>query len=983
MSPLAPAKRRLLLFSHETTLSGAPLALYYLARWLGEHGEKPVVAAPEPGPISDLLTAAGIETILDPTFLTDKKREKLEAVCADFDIVVANTLASWPAVRAARSAGCCAIWYLHETRVAIELMQRIPEIQPTLQLADLLITPTRQTACSYTGVTRTKIEVVPYGIPDLAISPNAALARRKGGNETVSGGRCSVIAVSETRPPRRVALPSRFDRYTAPDGEPLKFLCLGSYEPRKGQDILLEAIERLDREVQRRSSFHFAGRVLEGAFFAALQTRAARLENVQLRPAVDHAASLQLLADSDVLICSSRDETMPISIIEAMSFGKNIISADVGGIAEWLRDGLNGWLVAPENPAALAQTIATCASDSRLREICATSARQTFRKHFMIDQFGSGFAAAIENAVRRHHATSKQEPHDYRQWVRDYDTPGPGDRIELRRRLRALHRWPRFSILVPVYNADLKFLATAIDSVRAQVYQNWELCLADDASTDPKVRPFLEQAAASDPRIKLTLRATNGHISAASNSALTLATGDWCVLLDQDDAFAEDALGRVALEIAAHPETRVIYSDEDKIDVAGARSNPFFKTDWNPELFLGQNFINHLGAYETALLREIGGFREGYEGSQDYDLAARCFDRIRPTQVRHIPRILYHWRSVPGSLAGMPNAKPYAREAARRALRDHLSRRGISGRVEPCPENNESHRVLYALTDPAPLVTIIIPTRDRLFLLRRCVESLRSLTNYPAFEILLVDNDSAEIETLEYFRQLEAEGAATVVRVPGPFNFSRLNNVAAHHARGEILALLNSDIEVTESGWLTEMASHAARPEVGAVGARLWYRDGTLQHGAVVLGLGGVAGHAHHRVPHGHPGYFNRAFLQQNCSAVTAACLLTRKKIFQQLGGFNEEDFGINFNDVDYCLRLRAHGLQVIWTPYANLMHDESGSRGHHEDPKEKAQFFREATCMQERYGETLLHDPFYNPNLSLVLHSYELAFPPRDGGLA
>ncbi len=566
----------------------------------------------------------------------------------------------------------------------------------------------------------------------------------------------------------------------------------------------------------------------------------------------------------------------------------------------------------------------------------------------------------------------------YADWVEKYDTLSGADRIAWRRRLRALPRRPRLSVLLPVSNPEMEFLQAAIDSVIAQIYPDWELCLADDASTDPAVRPFLEARAAAEPRIKLTFRERNGHISAASNSALALATGAWCALLDQDDELPPHALAAVACEIQEHPQARVIYSDEDKIDLAGARSDPHFKTDWDPELFHGQNFINHLGVYETALLRELGGFREGYEGSQDYDLAARCFDRIAPAQIRHIPRILYHWRSAPGSVAARPSAKPYAREAARRALRDHLQRRGIAGRVEPCPENPEFHRVVYELPDPPPLVSVIIPTRDRAALLRQCVESLRALTNYAPFEILIVDNHSAEEETLAYFRALESSQAARVLPVPGPFNFSRLNNLAAAQAHGEILAFLNNDIEVTEPDWLGEMVRHAVRSEVGAVGARLWYRDDTLQHGGVIAGLGGVAGHAFYRTRRGQPGYFSRAFLVHHCSAVTAACLLTRRAVFESLGGFDEENFGIDFNDVDYCLRARAAGWQVVWTPSANLLHDESAQRGHHAHVDQRAQFFREAGAMQTRHGAALLQDPYYNPNLSLSLPGYQMAFPPR-----
>ncbi|HEY2801200.1 MAG TPA: glycosyltransferase family 2 protein [Chthoniobacterales bacterium] len=566
----------------------------------------------------------------------------------------------------------------------------------------------------------------------------------------------------------------------------------------------------------------------------------------------------------------------------------------------------------------------------------------------------------------------------YEAWVTRYDTPTKSGRIAVRRRLRSLLELPRVSILLPTYNPDLALLEAALDSVRAQSYENWELCLADDASTDPATRPFLEGVATSDRRIRVIFRDENRHIAAASNSALDLATGTWCALLDQDDMLARDALAWVAFEIAEHPRARLIYSDEDKIDLAGARSDPYFKSDWDPELFLAQNYINHLGVYETGLIRTIGRFREGYEGAQDHDLVLRCLEQIRPEQIRHIPRILYHWRSAPGSVAATPAAKPYAKETARRALTNHLQRKNVAARVEACPENPEAHRVVYAVSEPAPLVTIIIPTRDRVALLRRCLGSIRGLTSYSCLEIIVVDNGSIEAETLEYFRQLEADSQARIISNAEPFDFSRLNNLAAAEARGEILAFLNNDVEATEAGWLSEMVSHAVRPEVGAVGARLWYADETLQHGGVVLGLGGVAGHPFLRMPRGHHGYFDRAILQRLCAAVTGACLLTRRTAFVQLGGFDEENLSVDFSDIDYCLRAAEVGLATVWTPYANLIHAESVSRGHHRTPEDQARFFREATYMQTRHGAALARDPFYNPNLSLQLPGYGLAFPPR-----
>ncbi|HEY8835434.1 MAG TPA: glycosyltransferase, partial [Chthoniobacterales bacterium] len=740
-----------------------------------------------------------------------------------------------------------------------------------------------------------------------------------------------------------------------------------------GQDVLAEAIGKLDRSTRERCSFKMAGRVLDAAFYAKLQNALGGLEQVQLIEALDHASALTLLNETDVVVLPSRDETMPIVILEAMGLGKAVVSTDVGGVREWLRDGMNGLLVERENSDALARALASCANNREfVRELKAAGSR-TFDRHFTLDRFASRFAELLLSLQQR-----PEERDIYQDWIARFDTPSPATRAALRRELRLLPRHPLFSLILPVYNPDLGLLEAAIDSIRNQIYERWELCIADDASTDPKVRPFLEQIAATDARIKVTFRERNGHISACSNSALALATGDWCALLDHDDAFAEHALALVSLEIDRHPDAGLIYSDEDKIDENGVCSNPFFKPDWNPELFLGQNYINHLGCYRADLLREIGGFREGFEGSQDYDLALRCVDRLRPEQVRHIPRILYHWRMVGGSLAAIPDAKPYAKEAARRAIADHCKRKAMPGEAVPCPENAESHRVIHALPQPAPLASIIILTRDRVRLLKRCVESIQARTDYRPFEIVILDNGSVEKKTLAFLQQIERGELVRVIADSGPFNYSRLNNRAAAQARGDILVFLNNDTEIDDAGWLREMISHAARSENGAVGARLWYPDGTLQHGGVVLGLGGVAGHAFPHIPRGHPGYFNRAMLQQNCSAVTGACMALRKAVFEELGGFDEENLGVTFNDIDFCLRLTQRGYRVVWTPSANLIHHESASRGHQRTREEQAEFERAVDYMQTTWGAQLMNDPFYNPNLSLNPPGFEIAFPPR-----
>ncbi len=567
--------------------------------------------------------------------------------------------------------------------------------------------------------------------------------------------------------------------------------------------------------------------------------------------------------------------------------------------------------------------------------------------------------------------------HSYASWVKQFDTIGAPERIAFRRDLRALQRHPLISIVMPVYNPDLVHLSSAIDSVRSQIYERWELCIADDASTDATVAGVLKRYAADDSRIKIIFRESNGHIAACSNSALELATGEWVALLDQDDLLSEHALAVVAATIEENPDAGLIYSDEDKIDQTGARCCPFFKPDWNPELLLGQNYVSHLGIYRRALLVEIGGFREGYEGSQDYDVALRCSEKLQPHQIRHIPRVLYHWRMVEGSAAAAAEAKPYAPEAARRAIADHLQRNNIDGAVLPCPQNREWHRVIYHLRSPLPLVSIIIPTRDQAVLLQRCLTSIREKTDYAPIEIVIVDNGSTEPETHAFLRDVAMDPRIQIVTDSGDFNFSRLINRGVRIARSEILALVNDDIETDKPDWLREMVSRAVRPEVGVVGARLWYPDGRLQHAGVVLGLHGVARHAFQRFLPEPVALMNRTFiLSQNYSAVTAACMVLRKTIFDDVGGF-DENLPNNFNDVDFCLRLRERGWQIIWTPYADLIHHESASRGRHSDSEQRECLLRDMAYLQEKWGEQLRNDPFYSPNLS-DSDAFALAWPPR-----
>ena len=564
----------------------------------------------------------------------------------------------------------------------------------------------------------------------------------------------------------------------------------------------------------------------------------------------------------------------------------------------------------------------------------------------------------------------------YRRWARRFDRLTAHDLKAIREASAQLKHRPLISVLMPVYNTDERWLRPAIESVRRQLYDNWELCIADDASPDPRVGKLLREFQSLDARIKVDFRQVNGHISAASNSALQLASGEFIALVDHDDLLPEHALLAVVHELNRHPDADIVYSDEDRIDESDRRYDPYFKPDWNPELFCGQNFISHLGIYRTALVRQVGGFREGIEGSQDYDLAWRVIERSDPRRVRHIPRVLYHWRAIRGSAALGTREKVYAHDAARRAVEAHLARIGVRGTCQPADNAVYHQRVRYPLPDPLPHVTIIIPTRDRVDMLSRCVNSVISRSTYASYDIAIVDNGSSEAETHAYFERVQSDPRVSIVPVDEPFNFSRLNNLAAARARGEFLCFLNNDTEIISPDWLEEMVSLACQDGVGAVGAMLYYPDGRMQHAGVVLGMGGVASHAHKGLEKGSPGDHGRAALTQAMSAVTAACMVVRKSVFDRAGGFDEA-LAVAYNDVDLCLRIGALGLRNVWTPFAELYHYESVSRG--DDLRSaRAGFFEESQMIRDRWGNMLDADPYFNPNLSLKRPDFGLAYPPR-----
>lgn len=537
---------------------------------------------------------------------------------------------------------------------------------------------------------------------------------------------------------------------------------------------------------------------------------------------------------------------------------------------------------------------------------------------------------------------------EYQRWLSRHRVTAEQAAL-LRKEAQLFKYSPLISIITPVFNTHTPWLEEAVRSVLDQAYENWELVLIDDASTNPETLAALTRIVDSDRRIRLVHREKTGGISAASNTGIDHATGEWLAILDHDDILEPNALFEMVKVLQDHPEVDLIYSDEDKLTEIGFDS-PSLKPDWSPDFFLSYNYLCHFTALRRNLVQKIGGFRPEYDGAQDYDLFLRLTEHSN--RIHHVPRVLYHWRRSQSSTADNIRRKPQALEAGRRAIEEHLARLGEKSHVV-IDWGTHAYWVKREIAR-AEKISIIIPVRDRVDLLARCIDSLTAKTSYQNYEIVIVNNDSGSEKAREYF----AKSKHRVLDFSGPFNFSALNNFAVEQTESPWLLFLNNDVEVTESDWLSFMAEHIQRAEVGAVGARLSYPGDTIQHAGVVLGVGGIAEHAFRGWPAESPGVCRQLRVIRNYSAVTGACLLTRRDVFKQVGGFDEARLPVAFNDIDLCLKIRRAGYLVVYTPFAMLYHHELGSRRRIAEPPE-------TEVMRERWPDVLERDPYYNPNLS------------------
>lgn len=555
---------------------------------------------------------------------------------------------------------------------------------------------------------------------------------------------------------------------------------------------------------------------------------------------------------------------------------------------------------------------------------------------------------------------------DYKEW---YENHRPSEQELERERKQVFEYSPKISILVPVYNTPEVFLKQMIQSVRKQTYTNWELCIANANPSNQEVSSILNVAGKKDNRIKVVDVPENEGIAQNTNRALEIATGEFVGLLDHDDLLEENTLYEIVSCLNKDRKTDVLYTDEDKMTTdLDEYFSPNFKPDFNLDMLRANNYICHFFVAKKALIESVGKFRAEYNGAQDYDLILRCTEQAE--RISHVAKILYHWRVHKESTADNPLSKMYAYEAGKKAIEDHLRRCHTKGEVLQT-ENLGFYRVKYPVTGN-PLVSILIPNKDQAETLDKCLKSIEKLTDYENYEIIIIENNSTEEKTFEYYEQI-CNDKIRVVYWEKEFNYSAINNFGAKQAKGDYLLLLNNDMEVISRDWLKELLSTCQRKEVGAVGARLYYPDDTVQHAGIIIGIGGVAGSVFVGMKRGYTGYMHRAAIQQDLSAVTAACMMMKRSVFEEVGGL-EEELKVAFNDVDLCLRIREKGHLIVYDPYVELYHYESKTRGA-EDTKEKVRRFQgEIEYMRSHWIGILKNgDPAYNPNLSLKKWDYSL----------
>ena len=580
-----------------------------------------------------------------------------------------------------------------------------------------------------------------------------------------------------------------------------------------------------------------------------------------------------------------------------------------------------------------------------------------------------GSRALVDKMISKVKTASTREI-PYQKWIIRHL---PGNKELEKQRREKFDYQPKISIVVPLYKTPEKYLLQLVESVKAQTYPNWELCLSDGSGENSPLTSFLKSLEAGDERIKVAYNEQALQISENTNAGIEIATGAYIAFADHDDELTPHALFECVKALNKDRKIRLIYSDEDKMSMDGHKFfQPHFKPDYNPDLLCTVNYICHLFVVQREVLDQVGTFRKEFDGAQDYDFIFRCVEAVDPSEIYHVTKILYHWRCHEDSTAENPESKTYAFEAGKRAIEEHYHRTGIKAEVYQ-GEFLGLYRTRF-LRDYDPLISIIIPNKDHIEDLKRCMDSIDQKSSYKNYEYIIVENNSTDEKTFQYYKDLEAENPkAHVVYWDKEFNYSAINNYGATFAKGEYILLLNNDTEIINETCLEELLGYCMRSDVGAVGARMYYEDDTIQHAGVVIGFGGIAGHCFVLQPRGTTGYCHRIICAQDYSAVTAACMLVKKSAFDEVGGLTEE-LAVAFNDIDFCMKLREAGYLIVYNPYAELYHYESKSRGLEDTPEKVARFNKEMQIFERRWPDILRNgDPYYNPNLTLKSQDFSL----------
>lgn len=1038
----AGKSRAALLISHELSMTGAPVALLEMAKQLKEMGTTAVVTCPSDGPLREETESRGIPAVIIPQLFEEGT---LSDIADLFDFIVVNTLVCCPAVRELNGADIPVLWWIHETE---EAYGNCTDIMPAVLLSNITAVTAGPRAGAFLKKHRPlyEAEELPYAIPDFYTSGENKRTGKKA------------------------------------DGGVVTFALIGTLEPRKGQDILLDAINTLCEGEYGRCRFIFvgedAGHPVTDRVRKAVSEEHSNLEYIEY---IGRDEMPSFYDGIDCLICASRDDPMPMTVTEACMTGRAVICSENTGSAALLERYDAGIIYHNDDPEELASCIRQVINELSGMDDMRKNARKLYEENFILEIFAASLRTAIDNITADSAAGEEERTeHDdaFRAVINDYCNRDQQKMIALKAEItelkadkdwtekelryykdsfaeiedsffwklskparfvldtvKGVHRgyisggmikkgirnirengvadtlhkvyrklrnadvyseWMKtplftdaelseqrshvfskdivFSITVPLYNTPEAFLREMIGSVIDQTYGKWELCLADGSDTaHAYVGSVCKEYAEKDERILYKKLKRNRGISGNTNECLGMATGEYIALFDHDDVLHPAALHEM-MRVICSKDADIVYTDEATFISPDISNISFihFKPDYAPDNLRANNYICHFTAFKRSLLDKTGMFRSEFDGSQDHDMLLRLTEAA--DRIEHIPEVLYFWRAHPDSVASGIEAKDYAAVSGRKAVLSSIRRQGMTASVESTRAHPCIYRIKYDIAID-PLISIIIPSCDHVDDLKKCIDSIQRKSTYRNYEIIIAENNSREGRTFDYYDSLaENNHNIRVVTWKGEFNYSAINNYAVREAvNGEYILLLNNDTEVITPSWIEEMLMYAQRQDVGAAGAKLYYPEDTIQHAGVILGKGGIAGHVFQRTKRCEVGYMGHLAYAQDMTAVTAACMLIRRDVWEEVGGLDEE-LTVAFNDTDLCMKIRRAGYLIVWTPYAELYHYESLSRGKDDTPEKQARFESEVALFRRKWGaELTAGDPYYNPNLTLAKSDFSL----------